>query len=44
MGTIVNRPWTDQVNLEMVDLTTNEKVWIGQKEIKKYVSRTLFGW
>jgi penicillin-binding protein activator len=33
-----------QVNLEMVDLTTNEKVWIGQKEIKKYVSRTLFGW
>lgn len=33
-----------QVNLEMVDLTTNEKVWIGQKEIKKYVKRTLFGW
>jgi penicillin-binding protein activator len=33
-----------QVNLEMVDLTTNEKVWIGQKEIKKYVSRSLFGW
>jgi len=32
-----------QVNLEMVDLTTNEKVWIGQKEIKKYVSRKLFG-
>lgn len=32
-----------QVNLEMVDMTTNEKVWIGQKEIKKYVSRTLFG-
>jgi len=32
-----------QVNLEMVDLTTNEKVWIGQKEIKKYVSRSLFG-
>jgi uncharacterized protein (TIGR02722 family) len=33
-----------QVNLEMVDLTTNEKVWIGSKEIKKYVSRSLFGW
>jgi len=32
-----------QVNLEMVDLTTNEKVWIGSKEIKKYVSRSLFG-
>ena len=24
-----------QVNLELVDLTTNEKAWIGQKEIKK---------
>ena len=33
-----------QVNLEMVDLTTHEKVWIGSKEIKKYVSRTMFGW
>ncbi|MGE5307461.1 MAG: penicillin-binding protein activator LpoB [Deltaproteobacteria bacterium] len=33
-----------QVNLEMVDMTTNEKVWIGQKEIKKYVSKSLFGW
>lgn len=32
-----------QVNLEMVDLTTNEKVWIGQKEIKKVVSRKAFG-
>lgn len=26
-----------QVNLEMVDLSTNEKVWIGQKKIKKLV-------
>lgn len=32
-----------QVNLELVDLTTNEKVWIGQKEIKKIVSRKAFG-
>ena len=32
-----------QVNLEMVDLTTNEKVWIGQKEIKKVVSKSAFG-
>lgn len=32
-----------QVNLELVDLTTNEKVWIGQKEIKKVVSRRAFG-
>lgn len=28
-----------QVNLEMVDLTTNQKVWIGQKEIKKQIDR-----
>ena len=26
-----------QVNLEMVDMTTNEKAWIGQKKIKKLV-------
>lgn len=26
-----------QVNLEMTDLETNEKVWIGDKKIKKYV-------
>lgn len=32
-----------QVNLELVDLTTNEKAWIGQKEIKKMVSRRAFG-
>ena len=32
-----------QVNLELVDLTTNEKSWIGQKEIKKVVSRRAFG-
>ncbi len=28
-----------QVNLEMVNMTTNEKVWIGQKKIKKLVKR-----
>lgn len=32
-----------QVNLELVNLTTNEKAWIGQKEIKKVVSRSAFG-
>ncbi len=32
-----------QINLELVNLTTNEKVWIGQKEIKKIVSRSTFG-
>ncbi len=28
-----------QVNLELVNMTTNEKVWIGQKKIKKLVKR-----
>jgi uncharacterized protein (TIGR02722 family) len=28
-----------QTNLELVDMTTNEKVWIGQKKIKKVVKR-----
>jgi len=32
-----------QTNLELVDLTTHEKVWFGQKEIKKIVSRSAFG-
>jgi len=26
-----------QVNLELTDLETNEKVWIGEKDIKKYI-------
>ncbi len=28
-----------QVNLELVDMKTNEKVWLGQKKIKKLVER-----
>ena len=32
-----------QVNLELIRLTTNEKVWIGQKEIKKLVEQSKFG-
>ena len=28
-----------QVNLELVDLRSNRKVWIGDKKIKKYVSK-----
>lgn len=28
-----------QSNLELINLTTNEKVWIGQKKIKKLVKR-----
>ena len=31
-----------QVTLELVDLQNNEKVWIGQKHIKKTVSRSKF--
>jgi penicillin-binding protein activator len=29
-----------QINLELVDMTTNEKTWIAQKEIKKIVSKS----
>jgi uncharacterized protein (TIGR02722 family) len=32
-----------QINLELVNLATNEKAWIGQKEIKKIISRSAFG-
>jgi uncharacterized protein (TIGR02722 family) len=28
-----------QVELEMIDMTSNEKVWIGQKKLKKLVER-----
>ena len=31
-----------QVNLELVDLTTNQKVWIGQKHLKKIVNRSKY--
>ncbi|HNV23416.1 MAG TPA: penicillin-binding protein activator LpoB [Candidatus Omnitrophota bacterium] len=31
-----------QVNLELVDISTNQKVWIGQKEIKKVVTNPKF--
>ena len=30
-----------QVDLELINLETNEKVWIGTKKIKKYISRSL---
>jgi penicillin-binding protein activator len=32
-----------QVNLELVNLETNQKVWLGTKDIKKMVKRGLFG-
>jgi uncharacterized protein (TIGR02722 family) len=28
-----------QVNMELVNMQTNQKVWIGEKQIKKYVER-----
>lgn len=31
-----------QVNMELVDLVSNRKVWIGQKKIKKQVTRSRF--
>ncbi|MBU1042796.1 MAG: penicillin-binding protein activator LpoB [Candidatus Omnitrophica bacterium] len=31
-----------QVNLELVDITNNQKVWIGEKEIKKQVKKSKF--
>ncbi len=31
-----------QVNLELIDLANNQKVWIGQKQIKKYVKKSTF--
>ena len=33
-----------QVDLEMVHLETNEKVWIGEKPIKKYVKKRKLKW
>lgn len=33
-----------QVNLELIDLETNIKVWIGQKEIKKLIERASARW
>lgn len=32
-----------QVNLELHDLETTEKVWIGEKEIKKMIRKGVFG-
>lgn len=33
-----------QVNLELLDLETNRKVWIGEKKIKKMVERSHLSW
>ena len=31
-----------QVNLELIDLSNNQKSWIGQRKIKKYVKKSKF--
>ncbi|MEE8580705.1 MAG: penicillin-binding protein activator LpoB, partial [Myxococcota bacterium] len=28
-----------QVELELIDLETNQKIWIGQKKLKKHIKR-----
>ena len=33
-----------QVNLELIELESNEKVWIGEKQIKKIVDQDKYGW
>ena len=32
-----------QINLELVNMESNEKVWIGTKDIKKVIKRGMFG-
>ncbi|MFZ3072391.1 MAG: penicillin-binding protein activator LpoB [Thermodesulfobacteriota bacterium] len=32
-----------QVNLELIDIRTNKKVWIGEEKIKKFVTRNRLG-
>ena len=31
-----------QVDLTLTDLQSNEKVWLGQKKIKKYIARKAY--
>ena len=33
-----------QVELELIDIETNEKTWIGQKKLKKRISRKRLRW
>ncbi len=33
-----------QVNLELIDIENNAKVWIGQKEIKKFIQQKKYTW
>jgi len=47
LGSIVDEEGSDKVvfyqtNLELIDIQTNEKVWIGQKQIKKYIGKSKY--
>ncbi len=33
-----------QVDLELIDIETNEKAWIGNKEIRKFITRSRTSW
>jgi len=33
-----------KVTLELINIETNEKVWIGTKEIKKLIEQRKFTW
>jgi uncharacterized protein (TIGR02722 family) len=33
-----------QVNMELINLESTEKVWIGEKKIKKYIEKASHGW
>jgi len=33
-----------QVDATLIDLESNQKVWVGQHKIKKYIERKRFGW
>ena len=33
-----------QIDLELINVESNEKVWIGSKEIKKYVKKNKVKW
>jgi hypothetical protein len=33
-----------QVDLELINIETNEKAWIGNKEIRKFITRSRTGW
>ncbi len=33
-----------QVDATLVDLESNQKIWVGQHKIKKYIERKRFGW